>query len=292
MTTFNHEDYPALYQASDQVSNEIQTTYLNLMKLNILLLILASFLSFLGIDSKIMAILSALIFLLTIFINIILGIKNYHDTWYKARSIAESIKTLTWRFITQSEPFNSTIPKVNRDKFIGIINKILHETKGIVEKFDSKYHELPFISEKMKEVISNSLEEKIEIYLACRIKEQKAWYAKKTKYNQKWYKIWFSLMIILQIAAIVLVLTRIAYPDIKYFSAEIISVIIVGILTWMQLKKYRELSASYSFTAHEIGIIESKISNVQNEEELSEFIQDAENAFSREHTQWIARKDN
>jgi len=28
------------------------------------------------------------------------------------------------------------------------------------------------------------------------------------------------------------------------------------------------------------------------DQELSKFIGDAENAFSREHTQWIVRKDN
>jgi len=92
--------------------------------------------------------------------------------------------------------------------------------------------------------------------------------------------------------AIALVLARIAYPNIPYLSPEILSVMIAGILTWIQLKKYRELSASYSFTAHEIGIIESKFDNIKTARDLSTFVQDTENAFSREHTQWIARKNS
>ena len=46
MIEFKHEDYPSLYQEADKVSNETQATYLNLMKLNIFLLIIASIFSY------------------------------------------------------------------------------------------------------------------------------------------------------------------------------------------------------------------------------------------------------
>jgi len=44
-------------------------------------------------------------------------------------------------------------------------------------------------------------------------------------------------------------------------------------------------------TAYEIGFIREQISNVSTDKELSDFVKDAENAFSREHTQWAARRD-
>jgi len=291
MIEFKHEDYPALYQAADKVSNDIQATYMNLMRWNIFLLITAAIFSFIGITSTIMAIFAAIIFIITIIINVVLMTKNYHDIWYKARSIAESIKTVSWRFMMKAEPFSLT-EQENNEKFRNIINKILQGTSNITEKFDAKYHSMPLITTNMNKVIKSTIEDKILIYLTYRIQEQRNWYAKKTKYNQFWYKFWFFIMIILQIAAITIVLSRIAYPEIKYLSPEILSVMITGILTWIQLKKYRELSASYSFTAHEIGIIESKIATVSSSSELSRFVQDAENAFSREHTQWVARKDH
>lgn len=292
MIDFKHEDYPALYQAADQVSNDTQATYLNLMKWNILLLIIASVFSFLGINSTLMAILAAIVFVITIIINIVLMTKNYHDTWYKARSIAESIKTVTWRYLMNAEPFYSRNTRESNEKFTQIVDEILQDTKNITEKFDSKYHAMSLISDNMNIVLKCSIGDKIKFYISSRIQEQREWYAKKTKYNQTQYKIWFFIMIVLQVIAIVIVLSRIAYPEMKYLSPEILSVIITGILTWIQLKKYRELAASYSFTAHEIGIIESKATNINTASELSSFVQDSENAFSREHTQWIARKDH
>ena len=59
----------------------------------------------------------------------------------------------------------------------------------------------------------------------------------------------------------------------------------------MQAKKFSELAASYTLAAHEINIIKSLSLEEMTEEEFSIFVGDAENAFSREHTQWVARKD-
>ena len=59
----------------------------------------------------------------------------------------------------------------------------------------------------------------------------------------------------------------------------------------MQAKRYSELAASYALTAHEISLIREQALNPSTEEEFSKFVSDAENAFSREHTQWSARRD-
>lgn len=72
----------------------------------------------------------------------------------------------------------------------------------------------------------------------------------------------------------------------RYFIAAAAS-----ILTWIQAKRFSELAASYTLAAHEINIIKSQALDEMNEDEFSVFVGDAENAFSREHTQWVARKD-
>ncbi|WP_208609325.1 hypothetical protein [Flavobacterium xinjiangense] len=44
-------------------------------------------------------------------------------------------------------------------------------------------------------------------------------------------------------------------------------------------------------TAHEIILIKSESTIINSEKEFSEYIMNCENAFSREHTQWFARKN-
>ena len=55
-------------------------------------------------------------------------------------------------------------------------------------------------------------------------------------------------------------------------------------------ERFSELAASYALAAHEIGIIREQ-ANAVSEAQFSTFVADTENAFSREHTQWVARKD-
>ncbi|MBD3699151.1 SLATT domain-containing protein [Enterobacter hormaechei] len=70
---------------------------------------------------------------------------------------------------------------------------------------------------------------------------------------------------------------------------SILTTIASSLVGWIQ-KRYSELSASYILTAHEIGVIKEQASYVSSESDFSSFIRDAETAFSREHTQWIARR--
>ena len=65
-----------------------------------------------------------------------------------------------------------------------------------------------------------------------------------------------------------------------------------AVLGWMQIKKFNELASAYTLTALEISLIEDKLREVETEAELSEFVNEAELAFSREHTQWVARQTN
>jgi len=76
------------------------------------------------------------------------------------------------------------------------------------------------------------------------------------------------------------------------WPTEVFVVTAGAVLTWMQVKRFRELASSYGLAAQEIGIIRGELDEVKTESEFIEFVKDSENAFSREHTQWIARKNN
>jgi SMODS and SLOG-associating 2TM effector domain 1 len=63
------------------------------------------------------------------------------------------------------------------------------------------------------------------------------------------------------------------------------------VIGWVEVKRYNELAASYRITSHEIGIIKSEVEIVQDEASLSYYVNETERAFSREHTQWLARSE-
>lgn len=90
--------------------------------------------------------------------------------------------------------------------------------------------------------------------------------------------------------AILTVLLHIVYPDFKIWPTEPLIVLASSIIGYTQVKKFNELSSSYTLTAHEIGIIQSRIEEISENKEFSDFVNEAEQAFSREHTQWVARQ--
>ena len=285
-----HEDYPALYQAADEASLKCQKNYLFLIRSYLLILILASLFSFIGITTKILAIISAILFFATISISIYILVKQYQKKWYNLRALAESVKTLTWRYMMCAEPFQiSQNNKEVKQKFSEMLNKILQQNKTNAEEFSGISNSYDQLSETMQNVREKIIAERKLFYLEKRIKEQRKWYSKKTISNKRGYKIWFSLMIISQVVAVVTVLCRIAYPNFEYFPTEVLTVCTASILSWIQLKNYQEHSAAFSLASLEIGTFQNYILEITDEKEFSEFVIESENAFSREHTQWAAK---
>lgn len=214
------------------------------------------------------------------------------DTWYRARAIAESVKTSSWRFMMRGDPYVNTLSEpAAKAQFRERLKQLLKEHKDLSAELAGTVAQEEQITSQMCEVRELPLEERIEFYRLHRIDEQRTWYANKSAYNQKQSKIWFPVLIISQSIAVILVLLRIAFPEWKYWPTEVFLVSASCVLAWMQVKRFRELASAYGLTAHEIGIIRDELDDADSETKFAQFVTDSESAFSREHTQWLARKD-
>ncbi|WP_432456162.1 SLATT domain-containing protein [Agarivorans sp. QJM3NY_29] len=135
-----------------------------------------------------------------------------------------------------------------------------------------------------------SLEQRLSIYKNERVKNQADWYSKKSLFNKRRAKHWFIVSVVLHAIAIALLLWRITEPSLS-LPIEVVATGESAVLTWLQAKKHNELNSSYSLAAHEIVLIKSEAESVASDKELSNFVVSSESAFSREHTQWSARKN-
>ena len=286
-----HDDYPALYQTADDLSLQSQTAYLRTIKLYILLLVLAAALSTYAGKNVINAILSALVFLGSLALSVLLATKKYDRLWYFGRAVAESVKTRTWRFVMRAEPYHEPEEDVARRMFVSDLRQILGQNKELAQSMVGNLCTRDTVTERMTQIRNFPVHERKNVYEHARIDDQRNWYGKKSMFNTREASKWFWLMIGLQFIAVLYLLLQISHPGCVLFPTPLFAVAAGGCLTWMQVKKFRELSASYNLTAYEIGFIREQISNVSTDKELSDFVKDAENAFSREHTQWAARRD-
>ena len=59
---------------------------------------------------------------------------------------------------------------------------------------------------------------------------------------------------------------------------------------WVQMRQHRTLATSYGVAAQELGLARAAVSSAASEDEWARVVSDAEDAVSREHTMWLARR--
>jgi len=290
-----NKDYPSLYQAADSATIDSQKKYIWLMGFDLLSMVISSLLALYNIENESFKIgiyiITGLLLLISLILTIILKTYKYEDVWYQGRAVAESVKTLTWRYITNSANFEINL-KSNEadDAFINSIEQIQNEIQGIREHLDSNILNLPVITDKMKAERVRPLNERMSFYIKYRIQQQKEWYASKAEYNSRKRHIWFLVILVSQALSIISVVYLIMFPLSKWNLVGLFTTISSAIIAWLQLKQHQELKQAYTTATMELNIIESKVYNIHNDEDFSKFVLDSENAISREHTLWLAQQ--
>lgn len=289
--SISSESFPALYQSANNASNDAQRKYLNLLRFEYFLLFCAALFSMNWTSEKYYNLLYALTFILASVVLLFRSVKKPEQDWYKCRALAESIKTTSWRYMMRSDPFNDAesiqIPRAEFRNYLKEILRSNHHIGESISAFSAYDDQLTSI---MEDIRLLPLNERKEFYRKHRIEEQRKWYSKKAGDNKKAFGRWVRVTFFVYLLAILTVLLRIVFPEVGIWPTSPLTILAASIIGWIQIKKFNELSSSYTLTAHEIGIIQGRIDEISNEEDFSEFVNEAELAFSREHTQWVARQ--
>ncbi len=286
------QDYPALFRSADRASIKAQNSYLATIRWYLISLIAGALFTLLADANPINGIIATILFLGSLFLFIFQQSRKYDTVWYNGRAVAESVKTRAWRFMMKAIPYQEfdSLQEAG-DVFSKDLFEILQQNRELGPHIGGEVSAGDQLTEKMKTIRAMNFEERIGIYQRERIDDQRNWYARKSDFNSKTAQRWFIGLVAIHALIIAFLLFKIYEPSWRYLPIETLIVAAGAMLTWIQLKRFQELATAYALAAHEIGIIKNSIARVANDDNLSDFVQDAENAFSREHTQWVARKD-
>lgn len=285
--------YPALYTSASQLSAASQSNYLWLIRGEYFFLLVAAIFSLNLGSSPTYFVANAFVFLASLTVLVTRNWKKPEQDWYKGRALAESIKTSCWRYCMRAEPFSGDdTASVTRGEFRNHLRAILAANRHIGEKIPPDAAADDQITASMDATRDLTLDQRKAFYEKHRIREQRSWYARKAGDNRKASQWWMTGGIAAYALAILFVLLRIAYPKQEIWPIEPLIVVASSIIGWTQVKKFNELASSYTLTAHEIGIIQNRVQDIKTEVDFSDFVNEAEQAFSREHTQWVARQQS
>src|SRR5688500_7549214 len=114
-------DMPALFADADGASLRAQKQYLWQVRVDLSLILIASLFGALSVGDtelkRAVAVGSAVAFGLSVIATAVLGIRRDDRKWFEGRAIAESVKTLAWRYSTKTEPFDAEIERNADERF-------------------------------------------------------------------------------------------------------------------------------------------------------------------------------
>lgn len=282
------EDYPALFRAADSYSVAQQRVFFALLGLQLFLLTAATVVSVASSMVPHAPVAQALALTCALACAVLLFATKPDRCWYASRAVAESVKTVTWRYVTRAEPFDAEDDEA-RQAFQRMLGAVVEQNREVAQRFRSYLAETQ-LSAAMRNLWESDLQDRLQAFVHGRVVEQQEWYAQRCTSNSRRATLSFVMVVIVLVLATVAALGGGRWVGPGSWPADALVVFATTMLAWSQAKRYSELAAAYSLAAVEIGILRLGAEDVSNEASLSAFVRDAENAFSREHTQWVARR--
>ncbi len=291
------EDLPGIYYSASDASQSAQRTFLLLIKINISLLVLLAVISAINISSikehyqSLIPLSSAILMVISIVITFVTEFGKYEKKWYDGRAIAESLKTLSWKFMMKAEPFFDLSKESAETKFLNDFREIVSAIGPTGELFgDNTQANEHQLTDKMKEIYGSDLNTRKGTYERNRINAQKKWYKSNSGINSSKSALFFWIIVGFQTLTVLTAILMISMPNLFFNPTGLVTTAVAVLMTWMQVKQYRNLAESYGITSTELSLIEDAIPNITTNEKFSSFVAESETAISREHTLWRARR--
>lgn len=285
-------DFPNIFLKADCKSLSSQNSFTRLNVGILILLVVSTFISSIQIENGWVSLISSILLIISLILTIWIMHFQPEKIWYDGRAIAESTKSLTWKFITGTKPFGYKLKLSEaEEKLIKNLKQIIGQKKEFFQLIGEEFGEGDQITDSMRKLRKLNYEEKVEYYTINRLEEQRVWYYKKSKENRKNKNRTFFAIITFQVLAIVALLLD--FYDITEFTVTpLMACLASSFIAWLQLKRFQELTESYGITATELNLIKTKVKHIKDETDFANFVDDAETAISREHTLWLARRDS
>lgn len=287
--TLKDDDLPALFQAADRGSASGQKTYVRLTAGRLGLLVLAGIcagLSFSRDREDPPAAVAAAAFVVAALVEILLLTQRPERDWYDGRALAESAKTLAWRYACGGAPFPIQLGVSADTLFTDRIQEIQQHAPGRNSLAPVTGVQ---ITPRMRHLRSRTQLERRTAYLNGRIQDQQTWYSSKATVNRRSARSWrFALLAAEAAGFFAALLKALEVLDIDLFSAAL-ALAATG-AAWLELRQHESLARAYSIAAQELASAHTRLENVTDEAVWASSVDDAEEAISREHTLWRASR--
>lgn len=206
-------------------------------------------------------------------------------TWYEGRAMAESAKTLAWRFAVGADPFPPQMAP-NEAKAL-LRHRMAQVADGVADRIVMRSPD-PIVTTKMANLREAAFSERRATYIEARTQQQQGWYAHKAQFNGRRATGWRVVLVIAELLALSIAALRV-FGGWDIDLAGFMGALIAAGAAWLAVKQFAPLAAAYSVAAKELAIQAEKLKDTA-EGNWPLVAADAEEAISREHTMWLASR--
>jgi hypothetical protein len=216
--------------------------------------------------------------------------------WYEGRAAAESVKTLAWKFAVRADAYQpppAPLPDAE-GLYRSQLRHLVHDFRGSAA-LPADAELAPPVTAPMRELRAEPLAVRREVYLRERVRAQRDWYRGKGAYCDRAGRRTELLGIALPLLGLALAVPR-ALGALPVDAPGAVSAVALAVAAWAQLRQYRPLAAAYRLAAAELEQVHEQLTRLDptaagSEELWARLARDAEDAVSREHTTWQARRE-
>jgi hypothetical protein len=253
--SFTDADLPALFRSADSLSSRGRIRRRNFFIVFLICDLGAAFCSAFEDHPRGLSIAALVLLTVGLTGTIALLQESPEADWYRGRALAESVKTLSWRYMMCAEPYSHGLPPGEADR------KLIQELSAL-----------------------------LSFYLNLRLKDQKRWYSRSADRAHKWLTRCRWTLVGIQLCLVLTAISTLPWPRQPFSAVGLMSALAASVIAWQHMNEFGGLAVAYNLTAHELAGQESLIGPVDTNKSLEDFVLNAERAISREHTLWRARR--
>ena len=231
------------------------------------------------------AVLVVLGFAVALVAEVVLFVEQPERDWYAGRALAESAKTLAWRYAVVADPFG---PEVSTEEARELMRSRLQDvaSKGADRVVISSGR--PLVTGAMEACRAATFEERRRVYVTERTEAQHRWYVVQADQNRRHALSYRVGLIAGEVVALVLAVVMVFHRW-PVDASGVLAACVASGAAWMGLKQFGPLASAYTTTARELALQADRLGHAE-EADWSRAVADAEEAISREYTMWLASR--
>jgi hypothetical protein len=287
--------YPSLLKAADAGSGSAQKMHFLLLRTELVLLGVGAAFSVAAVwcgNKEIAAWIAAALLFTSFFISWINKARRYERKWFDCRAVAESVKSLTWRYVTKADPFEKLADDQAARAFVASIGKARAERETSKAALAAQpVQDLEIITARMHQIRMATARERAKVYFRDRLQHQQAWYGQRATAAAQSESRWFWTTSILQ-AVTMVAAVYVAASKATVSPLSVLTTVVAGATAWARAKRFGDLAQSYRVAEHELAALRGQEPSVDDDAAVAKWVEEVELLISREHMMWFAKSQS